>query len=65
MVLLDDFEFLFLLQHLARDVERQVVVVEDALDEAEPLGDEFLAIVHDEEAADLELNVVFLLLALE
>jgi hypothetical protein len=64
-VLLDDLEHLVLLEHLTRDVERQVVGVDDALHEAELLGDQFLAVVHDEHAAHLELDVVLLLLALE
>jgi len=64
-VLLDDLEHLVLLEHLARDVEWQVVGVDDALDEAELLRDQFLAVVHDEDAAHLELDVVLLLLALE
>merc|ERR1719454_1509720 len=62
-VLLDHLEDLVLLQRLARDVERQVLRVDDALDEGEPLGDEVLAVVHDEDAAHVQLDVarVFLL----
>merc|ERR1712224_1121809 len=56
-VLLDHLEDLVLLQRLARDVERQVLRVDAALDEGEPLGDEVLAVVHDEDAADVELDV--------
>ena len=41
-VLLDDLEDLVLLQHLARDVERQVLAVNDALDEVEVLRNEVL-----------------------
>jgi hypothetical protein len=44
-VLPDDLEDLVLLQRLARDVEREVLGVDDAADEAEPLGDELLAVV--------------------
>jgi hypothetical protein len=55
-------EDLVLLQRLARDVERQVLRVDDALDEGEPLGDQVLAVVHDEDAADVELNVAAVLL---
>merc|ERR1712054_266562 len=65
-VLLDDLEDLVLLQRLTRDVERQVLGVDDALDEGEPLGDEVLAVVHDEDAAHVELDVAgVLLLGLE
>merc|ERR1712224_681623 len=61
-VLLDHLEDLVLLQRLARDVERQVLRVDDALDEGEPLGDEVLAVVHDEDAAHVELDVARVLL---
>merc|ERR1719487_1089894 len=61
-VLLDHLEDLVLLQRLARDVERQVLRVDDALDEGEPLGDEVLAVVHDEDAADVQLDVARVLL---
>lgn len=44
-VLADDLEDLVLLQGLARDVEREVLGVDDAADEAEPLRDQFLAVV--------------------
>mmetsp|Transcript_23684 Transcript_23684/g.67877 ORF Transcript_23684/g.67877 Transcript_23684/m.67877 type:complete len:618 (-) Transcript_23684:487-2340(-) len=65
-VLLDDLEDLVLLQRLARDVEGQVLRVDDALDKGEPLGDQVLAVVHDEDAADVELDVArVLLLGLE
>merc|ERR1719247_745480 len=61
-VLLDDLEDLVLLERLARDVERQVLRVDDALDELEELGHDVLAVVHDEDAAHVELDVVELLL---
>ena len=64
-VLADDLEDLVLLEGLTRDVEGQVLGVDDTLDEVEVLGDELLAIVHDEDAADVELDVVALLLLLE
>lgn len=58
-------EDLALLQGLAGDVEGQVLRVDDALDEREPLGDELLAVVHDEHAAHVQLDVVGLLLVLK
>jgi len=64
-VLADDLEDLVLLEHLPGDVEGQVLGVDDALDEVEVLGDELLAVVHDEDAPDIELDVVLLLLVLE
>jgi hypothetical protein len=50
---------------LARNVERKILGVDDALDEVEVLGNELLAVVHDEHAAHVELDVVELLLGLE
>jgi SpoU rRNA methylase family enzyme len=64
-VLADDLEDLVLLERLARDVEREVLRVDDAADKVEVLGDQVLAVVHDEDAADVELDVVALLLGLE
>merc|ERR1719463_498778 len=64
-VLLDDLKDLVLLQHLTGDVERKVLGVDDTLDETEPLGDDVLAVVHDEDAAHVQLDVVRLLLAVE
>lgn len=64
-VLTDDLEDLVLLKGLARNVERKIFRVNDALDKIEVFGDDVLAIVHDENAADVELDVVALLLGLE
>ena len=44
-----DFQ-VFLLEHLARNVERQILKVDDALDEDEVLRE---AVVYDEAAADV------------
>ena len=65
LVLLDDLEDLVLLQCLTRDVQRQVLGADDTLDEVEVLGDGVFAVVHDEHAADVELDVVALLLGLK
>lgn len=64
-VLANDLEDLVLLKSLARDVEGEILGVDDTLDEVEVLGDEVLAVVHDEDAANVELDVVALLLGLE
>ncbi len=64
-VLADDLQDLVLLEHLTGNVERQVLGVDDALDEVQVLGDELLAVVHDEDAPDVQLDVVLLLLVLE
>ena len=64
-VLLDDLHDLVLLEGLARQVERKVLRVDNTLDEAEPLGNEVGGIVSDEDAANVELDVVLGLLGLE
>lgn len=64
-VLANDFEDLVLLEGLTGDVKREIFRVDDTLDEVEVLGDELLAVVHDEDTADIELDVVALLLGLE
>ena len=61
-VLLDDAEDLVLLEGLTGDVEGKVLGIDDALDEGEPLGHDVLAVVHDENATDVELDLVALLL---
>ena len=64
-VLADNLENLVLLESLTRDVKREILRVDDTLDEVEVLGDEILTVVHDEDTADVELDVVALLLGLE
>ena len=64
-VLADDLEDLVLLEGLTRDVEREILRVDDTLDKVEVLGDQVLAVVHDEDTADVELDVVALLLGLK
>ena len=66
LVLLEDLNYilymrLVLLEHLARDVERQRVAVDDALNEAEVLGQQLVELVGDHHAAHVELQVVLLL----
>merc|ERR1711968_292578 len=64
-VLLDDLKDLVLLKHLAGNVEGEVLRVHDPLHEPQPLRDDVLAVVHDEDAAHVELDVVGLLLVVE
>ena len=64
-VLLNDLQDLVVLEILSADVEREVLGVDDTSNEAEVLGDQFLAVVHDEDSPDVELDVVFLLLGLK
>ena len=64
-VLADDLKNLVLLEGLTRNVERKVLRVDDTLDEVEVLGNEILAVIHNEDTSNIELNVVALLLGLE
>ena len=64
-VLLDDLHDLVLLKGLTRQVEGKVLRVDNTLDERQPLGDKVSGIVGDEDAADVELDVVLGLLGLE
>ena len=64
-ILADNLENLVLLEGFARDVQREILRVDDTLDEVEVLRNEVLAVVHDEDTADVELDVVTLLLRLE
>mmetsp|Transcript_16272 Transcript_16272/g.29323 ORF Transcript_16272/g.29323 Transcript_16272/m.29323 type:complete len:725 (-) Transcript_16272:113-2287(-) len=64
-VLLDHLEDAVLLEHLTGDVKGEILRVNNTLDEVEPLRDDVLAVVHDENAADIKLDVVRLLLLVE
>merc|ERR1712032_1717729 len=64
-VFLDDAEDLVLLESLTRDVEGQVLGVDNSLDHVEPLGHQLVAVVHDEHSAHVQLDVVALLLGFE
>mmetsp|Transcript_30085 Transcript_30085/g.66207 ORF Transcript_30085/g.66207 Transcript_30085/m.66207 type:complete len:352 (+) Transcript_30085:1071-2126(+) len=64
-VLLDHTQDLVLLQGLTRDVEWEILRIHNTLDHVEPLRHQFLAIIHDEHATDVQLDVVPLLLRLE
>ena len=59
---LEDF---VLLQHFSGDVEREILRVDDASDKAEILGDELIAVVHDEHTTDVQFDVVLRLFVLE
>lgn len=58
-------ENLVLLQHLARDVERQILAVNNALDKAQVLRDQLVTVVHDEHPSHIQLDVVLLLLGVK
>ena len=49
-------ELRIVLQHLARDVERQILAVDHAADEAQ-IGRQQVGVVGDEDAADVELDL--------
>lgn len=57
-VLLDNFHDLVLLKSLTRQVKREVLRVNNTLDESKPFGDQISAVVSDENAADIKLNIV-------
>ena len=64
-VLADDLENLVLLEGLTRDVQREILRIDNTLDEIEVLRNEVLTVVHDEDPANVELDVVALLLGFE
>ena len=64
-VLADDFKDFVLLKSLARDVKRQVLRIDNTLDEVEVFRNKVLTVIHDEDTADVEFDVVALFLALK
>ena len=64
-ILLHDLKDFVLLESLTRDVEWQVLRVDDTLDEREPVWDNLLAVIHDKDSTDIEFDVVLLLLGLK
>jgi hypothetical protein len=64
-VLSDDLQNLVLLQNLSGQVKRQVLGVNNTLDEAHPLGDQLLSVISDEDTLDVKLDVRLLLLGLK
>ena len=64
-ILSDDLQDLVLLKHLARNVEWQIFRVDYTLDKVEIIWNELFAVVHDEDSADVQLDVVFCLLVLK
>ena len=64
-VLADDLHDLVLLESLTGQVEREILRVDNTLDEGEPFGDKVGSIVGDEDTTDVELDVVLGLLGFE
>ena len=58
-VLADLEDLPVLLQHFARDIERQVGGIDDPAQETEVLGHQRFAVVGDEDPADIELDAMF------
>ena len=57
-VLPDDLQDLVVLEHLTGNVEREVFRVHYPLHKVEVLGDEVFGVLHDENPADVELDVI-------
>jgi len=64
-VLANDLQNLILLESLTGNVEWKILRINDTLDKVKVLRDELLAVIHDEDTADVELDVVTLLLLFE
>merc|ERR1719474_288082 len=64
-VLTDHLQDLVLLEHLSGDVEGKILRIDDAANEAEVFWDQFVAVVHDEDATDVELDIVLRLFVLK
>jgi hypothetical protein len=64
-VLPDNFKDLVLLERFTRNVEREIFRIDDTLDKVQVLGNKVLAVVHDENAANVKFDVVTLLLRLK
>ena len=60
-----DLQDLVLLQHLSGDVKREILGIDDTANEAQILRDEFVAVVHDEDATNVKLDIVLGLLVLK
>lgn len=57
-LLLDLLDGFVLLEHLARDVQRQILGIDDAAEEAHINRDEFVRVLHDEHALGIKTNAV-------
>ena len=64
-VLADDFKDLVLLQGLTGNIEGKIFRVDDTTDEVQVFRDDVLAIIHNEDTTNVELDIVALLLCFE
>ena len=60
-ILFDHVKTLVLLESLTRNVETQIVRVGNTLDEIQLFRHEVIAVIHDEDTADVQLDAVALL----
>ena len=63
--IVDQLELVVLLQHLAADVQAQILAVHNALDEAEVIGQQVCALFHDEHAGCVQSQTLLILLGVE
>jgi len=64
-IFFDDFKNFILLQKFSGNVQGKIFRVDNSFDEAEEIGNEFLAIVHDENSSNIEFDVILLFLGFE
>jgi len=64
-VLADQLDDTVLLKVFTGDVEWKIIRIDNTLEEVEVFWDEIFAVVHDKDTADIELDVVELLLWLK
>ena len=61
----DDGQLTVVLQHFPADVQGQILTVHNAPDEAEVLGQQILAVLHDHHAGGVELQAPLIVLGVE
>ena len=61
----DELQLPVMLEHLTGDVQAQVLGIHNALDEAEVLRQQVLAVLHDQHAGGVELQPLLVLLGVE
>eukprot|EP00972_Heterocapsa_arctica_P007489 1092562-Heterocapsa_arctica.AAC.1 len=63
--ILNHAQDLVLLQSLARDFQRHVLIVDDVFDHIQPLRPQLVVVVHDEDTTHVQLDDIALLLQFE
>jgi hypothetical protein len=64
-VLTNNLQDLVLLEHFTRNVKREILRIDNTLDETEPFRHQILTVIHDEDTTNVKLDVVSLLLGLK